>query len=226
MTIKNNLKHCYTGSKGLLYHQRKHSFDVQVVEIVSQVRAAKIQPYIHGDDTVLEFGVGTGLNLIHLHCARRVGYDLSEAGKTLCETNGIQFTNDLKSLEGERFSAVICHHVLEHVPDVFDVIENIKKLLKPGGKLLLFVPFETNRRYRRYQPNDPDMHLYSWNLQSLGNLVTFCEFEIQLIKINPFGYEQYLAFLAKFHFRIYKAGLNIVRALRPANEIFVLAFKR
>ena len=41
----------------------------------------------------------------------------------------------------KQYSTIICPHVLEHVKNPFIVADNIKKLLRPGGKLIVTVPW-------------------------------------------------------------------------------------
>lgn len=43
-----------------------------------------------------------------------------------------------------RFDLVIANHVIEHIPDIIRWINELKKLLKPGGKVFLGIP---DRRY-------------------------------------------------------------------------------
>ena len=71
-----------------------------------------------------------------------------------------------------------------------------RRLLRPGGKLLLFVPFERERRYRIYRPDEPNHHLYSWNVQTLGNLMTELGFELLDGKVACFGYDRIAAVIA------------------------------
>lgn len=48
----------------------------------------------------------------------------------------------LRKLTGiSQFGTIICPHVLEHVVNPFDVSINIRKLLKPGGRLFVCVPW-------------------------------------------------------------------------------------
>jgi len=46
-----------------------------------------------------------------------------------------------KKLNGMRFSTIFCFSVLEHCDNPFMMAENLTKLLKPKGKLVLGVPF-------------------------------------------------------------------------------------
>ncbi len=215
----------YTGKSGAEYQAAVHCGEPWVQDVVSRSRVLKFEPFVTPDDTVLEFGVGVGLNLRHLRARRRVGFDVSDVGRAACERAGIEFTTQLSSLDEQEFSVVICHHVLEHVADPVGILETIKKLLRPGGRLILCVPFETLRYYRRYLPNDPNRHIFAWNPLALGNLATAVGFEVEKASIGPFSYEQRLAFLARWNFAIYRLGMWMLRTLRPDNEVFLLARK-
>jgi hypothetical protein len=92
--------------------------------------------------------------------------------------------------------------------------------------LLLYVPYEKERRYRAFDPQEINHHLYSWNVQSLGNLVTANGFEIVSARTRRFGYERRAADLA------YRLGLGEIgfrwindAALRilPAEEVEMIA---
>jgi SAM-dependent methyltransferase len=215
----------YTGDRGKEYHTAIHSNDPYVQQVVARQRLHKFQPFVKSDDTVLEFGVGMGWNLRYLNCQRRVGYDVSDIGYEICKDAGIEFTTDLASLSRGQFSLVICHHVLEHVPDPVGVLEQIWGLLAPEGRLILCVPFESHYRFRHFSPGDPNRHLFSWNILTLGNLVTSVNFSVDSAKIIPSGYEQRLAFLARYGFPLYHLGLAMLRRLMPVEEIFLVALK-
>lgn len=55
----------------------------------------------------------------------------------------IDFISDVTNIPVEEcfFDAVICTEVLEHVLEPIKVIQEIKRVLKPGGKILLTAPF-------------------------------------------------------------------------------------
>jgi len=48
----------------------------------------------------------------------------------------------------------------------------------------LFVPYEKERKYRHYDSKEPNHHLYSWNVQTLGNLVEEIGFKVMEGKIK------------------------------------------
>ena len=43
--------------------------------------------------------------------------------------------------EGRRFDLVICEQVLEHVPDPWAAVENLRELCVPGGRVIVSTPF-------------------------------------------------------------------------------------
>ncbi len=92
-----------------------------------------------------------------------------------------------------------------------------------GGRLLLYVPFEVNRRYRRYRPGDPNRHLFSWNALTLGNLAAEAGLAVERVRIRPFGYEQRLAKLTRFGWPVYRLVLWAARLIRPCDEIELIA---
>jgi SAM-dependent methyltransferase len=168
---------------------------------ISGQRAAKFSPWLSGLNLkkarILEYGVGSGWNLGRVPATERYGFDIARHLKETVEKRGIHFVEDLGNLEPASFSRVICHHVLEHVPSPQEVLESIYSLLEPGGKLLLYVPFEKEGRYRQFDPKEPNHHLFSWNVQSLGNLVSAAGFQIQISRTSPFGYERRSAVVAQ-----------------------------
>ncbi len=57
----------------------------------------------------------------------------------------------------ETFDAVVCGETLEHIPNPIDVLKEINRLLKPGGRVIITVPFMYHihadpEDYGRYTP--------------------------------------------------------------------------
>jgi 2-polyprenyl-3-methyl-5-hydroxy-6-metoxy-1,4-benzoquinol methylase len=82
------------------------------------------------------------------------------------------------------FSAVTLWHVLEHVVEPGETLAEARRILEPGGRLVVAVP---NRRcpvfgaaYRLargeplhlYSPDDREQHLYHWEPRSLSAALT------------------------------------------------------
>lgn len=216
----------YAGDAGRAYHEGKRALPPVATPWVARARAELFQPHIQAGDAVFEFGCGYGWNLAALRCARRTGHDVAENVRAEVVRSGAEFVTDPAEFASAGFDVAICHHALEHVPEPLAVLTELRRLLKPGGTLLLAVPDERERRYRRFNPAEPNHHLFSWNVQTLGNLVTVAGFILRANHLRRYGYDRFAAKLAvKLHagergFRLLRAGGQTVRPLR---EIVVVA---
>lgn len=212
----------YTGEAGKEYHHQKRALPPAAIAWVARLRAEKIQSHVQPTDTVFEYGAGTGWNLLHLRCARRLAFDISEHAGS--DDPAIEWTRDLHSIPPASMDVLLCHHALEHLLHPAEALDTMRQLLRPGGRLLLFVPYEKERRYRRFNPAEPNHHLYSWNAQTLGNLVTEAAFELDSARIGEFGYDRFAAALAT-QWKIGEAGFRLIRrlahTLKPASEVRV-----
>ena len=220
----NGVRH-YVGEASQDYHQKKRAIPEPALPWVARLRAEKLQPFIAATDTVFEFGAGYGWNLVELRCLRKVAFDIAELA---ARDPAIEWVQNLESVPDDSVDAVICHHALEHVMRPVETLEGLRRILKSKGKLLLFVPFEKERRYRYFDSAEPNHHLYSWNAQTLGNLVKECGLQIESAGIGRFGYDRFAAKLA-VRLRIGETGFRLIRAvahlLRPLAEVRVLATK-
>lgn len=226
MDFQDKIKQRYIADTGRAYHHTKHLVPDRAYPWVARLRAQKITPHVSDSDTVLEYGVGTGWNLAELKCKKRLGYDLSEHLQAVLASHGIEFVKDIAAVRDASIDAVICHHVLEHTGNPPEVLEQIRRLLRAGGKLLLFVPYEKERRYRGYNPQEPNHHLYSWNVQTLGNLVEDVGFKVIEARVGRFGYDRFAAIwsarlcLGEPGYRFIR---GVIHLLKPAFEVRIVA---
>lgn len=216
----------YQGDAGRAYHDGKRGIPPEAFPWIARLRAEKFAPHIRATDTVVEFGVGAGWNLAELKCARRIGFDVSDFLEPAVNERGIEFVRDSAALANASADVVICHHMLEHALNPAASLAEISRVLKPGGKLLLHVPFEKERRYRHHDPTEPNHHLFSWNAQTLGNLVTECGFKLESADIGQFGYDRAASALA-CKLKLGEGGFRLLRTLAhlvlPASEVCVVA---
>ncbi|MFQ3577028.1 MAG: class I SAM-dependent methyltransferase [Cytophagales bacterium] len=66
------------------------------------------------------------------------------------------------------FDGIICNHVLEHIPDDIAAMNEMYRLLKPGGIALITVPIdeskiETYENFSIVYPNESIKHFGQWN---------------------------------------------------------------
>lgn len=108
---------------------------------------------------VLENGCGVGLYAQQLtpHAGIVVGldFDLERAlGARQHATHILCAAGEALPFPGEAFGVILSHEVLEHVQDDREAVREMVRVLRPGGRLVIFVPnrgypFETHGIYWR-----------------------------------------------------------------------------
>ena len=214
--------------QGKAYHQ-KHDVPQAAHKWIARSRADKLARYISPADIVLEYGVGPGWNIEAICCKQRLGYDLASFLENQLAAKGIKFIADTKDLPDASIDTIICHHVLEHTLDPAQVLLEIKRLLRNDGKLVLIVPYEKERKCRFFNPNEPNHHLFSWNVQTLGNLVCDIGFSVQVSGIGRYGYDRFLSVLA-IRLGIGDSGFRFLKkmalTINPLLEVRIMATKK
>jgi len=86
---------------------------------------------------------GEGLAVLELGCGKK-RYWSGSVTVDICESSNPDVVHDLNvypyPFESNSFDIVSCVHVLEHLDDVIKTVEEIHRILKPGGRLLVEVP--------------------------------------------------------------------------------------
>lgn len=216
----------YRGPTAAAYHLDKRSIPPGAIPWLCRARADLFQPWIDPAAVVFEFGCGWGWNLGHLYCARRLGHDIASFVPPALVDLGIEYVEDPSQLASGSASVVLCHHALEHVIDPAAVLRELKRIVSDDGILILSVPYEKERRYRRFDPTDPNHHLYSWTVQTLGTLVSVTGWRVETAELRAYGDDRRAARWAvrlgwgERGFRWLRLGL---RTLRPIQEIVIRA---
>lgn len=212
----------YRGEAGRDYHDQKRGLRPGALPWVAQLRADKFQPHVRPGDTVCELGAGAGWNLGRLQCARRIGIDASDFLKEDLARLGIEFLEQIELVPDAAIDVGICHHTLEHLLDPAVALRQFARILKPGGRLILHVPWEREGRHAKFLPDEPNHHLYTWNAQNLGNLVTVLGYKIERLAVRTYGYDRIAANLA-VRLRLGRPGCRLLRkilqTLRPLREV-------
>ena len=85
-------------------------------------------------------GGGIGLTISSLQPKSMTAVEIdTRAHKALHKTYNLVVT-DLDSLQEQDFDWIVALDILEHLPNPEEYLKNLKRLLAPGGKILLSVP--------------------------------------------------------------------------------------
>ncbi len=218
----------YQGRSGQQYHEGKRGVPALALPWIHRLRAEKFGAWVRPDDRVLELGVGAGWNLAALRCQHRLGCDAADntAMREQLRAAGIDFVASLEDVPSTSIDVALCHHVLEHLLEPATAMRDLARIVKPGGLLILHVPWEHERRYRHFDPAEPNHHLHGWNVQSLGNLATVLGWHIQHIRMRRYGWDR---FAARIAVRVHatERGFRLIRAvliaLNPLLEVELVA---
>jgi SAM-dependent methyltransferase len=123
-------------------------------------------PYVRGQ-RVLDFGCGTGYGTHRLapHCRAITGVDVSADAITYASARyqgpNLSF-RPIGRLPAERtpfddgeFDVVVSFQVIEHIPEVDAYVDEMARVLRPGGTLVVATPDRSTRLFRGQRP---------WNL--------------------------------------------------------------
>jgi SAM-dependent methyltransferase len=143
-------------------------------EWIKKCRRNLFGNWLKPEQTVVEFGPRDPWNLRALAadskytCAPR-------AAKALFDTDGIKVFDTSASLPDAFTDLVICDGILEYLPEPLNEILELKRSLRPGGFIAVHALYDPD--FRRPRFDRVVEHYFSWNVQTLGNLLVDCGFD-------------------------------------------------
>lgn len=161
---------------------------------------------------VLDIGAGTGafLNTMNGSGWEVTGLEPDEVARKNANTlYGLDLrpSEELFNFPSQSFDAITMWHVLEHVHELHEYIDQLKKLLKPAGCLFIAVPNYTSYDAGMYKEfwaaYDVPRHLYHFSPASITQLLL--QHGLQLKEVKPMWYDSfYVSMLSEK----YKTGKN------------------
>lgn len=90
--------------------------------------------------------------------------------------------SDLQSMSGE-FDFIMFNHSLEHVPEPDQSLSNAKRLLAPGGRILVRIPTSSSHAWTEYGPNwvqlDAPRHIVIPSRKGMNALAERCGLSVK-----------------------------------------------
>src|SRR6218665_1194754 len=163
---------------------------------------------------LLDIGAGTGDFLLTAknNGWETIGVEPSKRAKNSAKQKGISFVEEISSLENNSLDVITMWHVLEHVPNLEHQIQELKRLLKPTGTLIIAVPnyksFDANHYEAFWAAYDVPIHFWHFSKKSIQLL--FEKVEMKLEKILPMKFDSFYVSLLS---EKYKTGkMNYIKA--------------
>ena len=176
----------------------------RLVRVVGERHISFLTRLLAPGARVLDLGCGRGVILgpladrgFEVH-----GVEISaEAARGADPRAEIRIASPLRDAgyEAEFFDEVVIWHVLEHVDDPRGTLEEVARILRPGGRLIVAVPNFSSAQARwtgaAWFHLDLPRHLYHFPLAALEELLKSTGFAIASVhhfslRQNPFGWIQ------------------------------------
>jgi len=162
-----------------LYMENPEASDAMKVEHQLRYHLAKL--FALGRRVVdIGFGCGYGSEMLTAVADQVVGVDNSREALEHVKVKHVQ--PNLRFMEGDalkltavlaerEFDLAVAFELMEHLPDPARFLKEVRRVLKPGGMLLLSVPHfhKTGRQERTWGANPH--HLWTWECNGLERLL-------------------------------------------------------
>jgi len=213
----NQLSKYYDSEDYISHTDGKRSLFEKVYQLVKNIalkNKIRLINNLSDKGNLLDIGAGTGDFLI---AANKDGWNITgiepnEKAKTIAIKKGVQFVENTNVLQSNSFDVITMWHVLEHVPDVQKQIQELERLLKPNGSILIAVPnfnsFDAKYYGKFWAAFDAPRHL--WHFSKTAIKVLFEREGLQLKKVVPMPFD---AFYVSLLSEKYKSGkMNFINA--------------
>ncbi|WP_108804606.1 bifunctional 2-polyprenyl-6-hydroxyphenol methylase/3-demethylubiquinol 3-O-methyltransferase UbiG [Aquimarina sp. Aq107] len=214
-----NLGKYYESDDYISHTDSKRSFFEKLYHLVKKYSLNKkvklISSLNQGSGTLLDIGGGTGDFLVQagLKGWQVKGVEPNEQAREIARKKKIILEPNTTDLPSHNYDVVTMWHVLEHVPDLEIQVKELKRLVKPGGYIIIAVPnfksFDAGYYKSFWAAYDVPRHLWHFSKTSIEKL--FAKENINLKKIVPLVFDSfYVALLSEK----YKNGaMNYFRAV-------------
>lgn len=151
---------------------------------------------------LLEIGCGAGNYLARM---RTLGWTVEgvEIDPAACrharKINGLtvhQGNLESKGYPNDCFDAIVINHVIEHVFDPVNLLRECRRIVKPGGKVILLTPNTKSWGHRTFKEYwiglDPPRHVLLFSSKAMGKCAGLAGFEKTEISTSPANAEFFI----------------------------------
>ncbi|MBS7255226.1 class I SAM-dependent methyltransferase [Flavobacterium branchiicola] len=213
-----NLGRYYESEDYISHTDNKRSLFEKAYHFVKNIALKNKLNLINSEQTkkgkILDIGAGTGDFLLTAknNGWETVGVEPSERAKNIAKEKGISFVEEISELENNSFDVITMWHVLEHVPNLEFQIQELKRLLKPTGTLIVAVPnfksFDAKHYGEFWAAFDVPIHFWHFSKKAIKSL--FEKVDMKLEKVLPMKFDSFYVSLLS---EKYKSGkMNFISA--------------
>lgn len=170
----------YQSEKYISHTDSKNSFTDKVYQSVKRYMLRKKLNWITKEyskkGNLLDIGAGTGDFLLEAKNEgwRIEGIEPEIRARELAARKGIELKENYRDLGSGKFDVITMWHVLEHVPDLQNLVWELDKLLNKNGLLVIAVPnfksYDAKYYKEFWAAYDVPRHLWHFSESSLKHL--------------------------------------------------------
>lgn len=222
----------YYESPEYLSHDTKNSGIIgklyQFLRNINIKRKYNIVRELTGTGKILDIGCGTGelLNYFKKQKWECLGVEPNATARNFAKTQyrlKVEEEQSLQNLPAESFDIISMWHVLEHVSDINKRMDEVKRLLKNEGNLIIALPNASSWDavfYKAYWAGlDVPRHLYHFSPEAFSSLAK--KHDLQIINALPLKFDAFYVSLLSERYKktrlpIFLAFINGAKSNRTA----------
>ncbi|PKH49911.1 methyltransferase [Tenacibaculum sp. Bg11-29] len=208
-----NLENYYLSEAYISHTDSKKTIFDRIYQLVKNYtlnqKLKLINSFNTEEKTILDVGAGTGdfLKICKKNNWVINGVEPSEKARNFSIEKNIDLKSDIKEYEGKQFDIISLWHVLEHIPNLIEYINQLKKLLKPNGVLIIAVPnfksYDAKHYKEFWAAYDVPRHLWHFSKNSIKKL--FSSIEMKVEKTLPMKFDSFYVSLLSEKYKTNKS---------------------
>lgn len=190
----------YYLSENYISHANKAASLIDKLYLIARIYTLNWKVKLLGDPginkKILDYGCGTGE---FLSTCKKAGWQISgiepseKARRQAEQSTSIPIKESLNDETESNFSAITLWHVLEHVPNLNEVLQELNRRLNPKGTMFIAVPNHKSQDAARYKENwagyDVPRHLWHFSQHSMKLLLE--NNGLKLVRTVPMKLDSY-----------------------------------
>lgn len=172
----------YYASEDYVSHQNKSNNITNLVYRFARNFTLKnklklINSFDMPEKQLLDIGCGTGhfINLCKSNRWQVAGVEPNETARNIARSNNTHVVESLSELDQSSYNIITMWHVLEHIPDINDLLHSVHTLLNKSGRFIVAVPnvasYDANYYKNHWAAYDVPRHLYHFSQLTMAAMM-------------------------------------------------------
>lgn len=197
--VPENLEKYYESENYISHTDSKKSVIDKIYQLVKnhtlKQKLKLINSFNTEGKTILDIGAGTGdfLLVCNKNNWKVFGVEPSKNARNIALNKKINLEENLTNFNNLQFDVITLWHVLEHIPNLMEYINNLKKLLKTNGVLVIAVPnfksYDAKYYKEFWAAYDVPRHLWHFSKTAITKL--FASEKMKVEEILPMKFDSF-----------------------------------